>query len=1040
APTTPAPAATPAPTPTPAPAADAPAPTTPAPAATPAPTPTPAPAADAPAPTTPAPAANSAPAPTPTPAPAADAPAPATSAPAATPAPAPTPTPGADVPATTTPTPAATPGSAPQPAGRELYLRAKEEYRGGDWVSARKDFKAAIDAGYSQKPSLWEDSAGSYLEKMDKKESSDRTVGAAPAGGAPTPGAVAAVTPAAPADAAADAALNVTARAEDLQHQQAVSQSDILVRQARELQAANRLDEARDKYAEAVRVNPNNASAQAGLDQILTLQGRSTRSPNLIAEQQAINNERIGAIKYSFDKAIAEARQATQDHQFGLAETALQRAQYAAGSDRAIFPQSDLRGFDQQIAAARLDLDREMERTRFNAERDRQVNAVRQIDEDRKRAALERARTVADLQRTAIEHTKATRYREALGVVDQILVLDPNDAYALGVRPMLEDKWQFQVQRIHNELQDRQFTNQMNAADERLIPYDDILRYPTDWPDISATRDQTVQQERGDSKDDRAVQAQLDRALPEVTFDGVGFSDVVDFLRDVSGANIFVNWKSLEAAAVDKNAPVSAKLRNVKFSKALAVILDSVGGGTAKLGYTIDEGVITISTTDDLAKNTITRVYDIRDLIINIPDFTDAPDFSLNTTSNNQSQNPGQQGGAGAGGGGGGGGGNLFSGGTGQEKAGPTRDELIEKITKLITDTVSPESWRDSGGTVGSIRELQGQLIVTQTPENQHALVNLLEQLRETRAIQVTIETRFLTVQRNFVEDVGVNLSMIFNLNSAMNKNFSPIAINNSSSNYTMGPTTSVPGSLGKTVTSLTTSATYLDDFQVSLLLRATEATQKSSFVQAPRVTLFNGQRAYVLVAIQQAYVSNLTAAVGTGVSSFTPIVSIVESGVLLDVSATVSADRKYVTLTLRPQLSTLLDLASFTFQNGTNTAGGGVGTGTGAGFGFGVVGGFSSPSGTIQEPELQITEVKTTVSVPDGGTLLLGGQSIAGETEREAGVPILSKVPFLKRLFTNHSMAKDEQVLLILVKPTIIIEKEIEQKQFPLLTSKLGG
>jgi hypothetical protein len=36
--------------------------------------------------------------------------------------------------------------------------------------------------------------------------------------------------------------------------------------------------------------------------------------------------------------------------------------------------------------------------------------------------------------------------------------------------------------------------------------------------------------------------------------------------------------------------------------------------------------------------------------------------------------------------------------------------------------------------------------------------------------------------------------------------------------------------------------------------------------------------------------------------------------------------------------------------------------------------------------------------------------------------------------------MAKDEQVLLILVKPTILITREIEQKQFPLLTSKLGG
>ena len=88
---------------------------------------------------------------------------------------------------------------------------------------------------------------------------------------------------------------------------------------------------------------------------------------------------------------------------------------------------------------------------------------------------------------------------------------------------------------------------------------------------------------------------------------------------------------------------------------------------------------------------------------------------------------------------------------------------------------------------------------------------------------------------------------------------------------------------------------------------------------------------------------------------------------------------------------------------------------------------GFSATAGVatgiIQQPIIQITEVRTTVSVPDGGTLLLGGQTLAGEVEREAGVPVLSKVPFLKRLFTNRSMAKDEQVLLILVRPTIIMQ-----------------
>ena len=79
-------------------------------------------------------------------------------------------------------------------------------------------------------------------------------------------------------------------------------------------------------------------------------------------------------------------------------------------------------------------------------------------------------------------------------------------------------------------------------------------------------------------------------------------------------------------------------------------------------------------------------------------------------------------------------------------------------------------------------------------------------------------------------------------------------------------------------------------------------------------------------------------------------------------------------------------------------------------------------------------------MSVPDGGTLLLGGQTLAGEQEKEVGVPVLSKIPILKRLFTNRSSAKDEQILLILVKPTIIIQKESEAKQFPLLSSKVSG
>jgi type II secretory pathway component GspD/PulD (secretin) len=53
----------------------------------------------------------------------------------------------------------------------------------------------------------------------------------------------------------------------------------------------------------------------------------------------------------------------------------------------------------------------------------------------------------------------------------------------------------------------------------------------------------------------------------------------------------------------------------------------------------------------------------------------------------------------------------------------------------------------------------------------------------------------------------------------------------------------------------------------------------------------------------------------------------------------------------------------------------------------------------------------------------------LTADVEKEAGVPVLSKVPVLGRLFNNRSKVKDSQILLILVKPTIILREEAENK-----------
>ena len=53
----------------------------------------------------------------------------------------------------------------------------------------------------------------------------------------------------------------------------------------------------------------------------------------------------------------------------------------------------------------------------------------------------------------------------------------------------------------------------------------------------------------------------------------------------------------------------------------------------------------------------------------------------------------------------------------------------------------------------------------------------------------------------------------------------------------------------------------------------------------------------------------------------------------------------------------------------------------------------------------------------------------ISTETETEEGVPVLSKIPIVKRLFTRRAEKRVQQNVIVLIKPTIVIPQEEEEK-----------
>ena len=323
------------------------------------------------------------------------------------------------------------------------------------------------------------------------------------------------------------------------------------------------------------------------------------------------------------------------------------------------------------------------------------------------------------------------------------------------------------------------------------------------------------------------------------------------------------------------------------------------------------------------------------------------------------------------------------------------------------------------------------QMVVFQTPKVHQQIEELLKLLRGTHGAQVSIEIRFLSISNNFLEDIGLDIDILLGAGNAGFSHFSEIPIDMSSHEFTSPPpATGISGSLGGGAVpdAFSISGQFLDNIQVDFLMRATQAHQRSRNLVAPHVTVMNGEMSMINFSKQTAYVASATSNVGYGVGLYDIQPAIDVSGIQIMVTPVITADKRYVLLNANFQQQITESIEKFN-------------TGTGA---SGVDLDTSDPiepgdvqSVVIQQPVKSINSITTHVMVPDGGTLLLGGQKIVGERERESGVPTLSKLPLINRLFNNRAVTKDENVLLILLKPQIILQSEREEDEFGSILTK---
>jgi general secretion pathway protein D len=676
------------------------------------------------------------------------------------------------------------------------------------------------------------------------------------------------------------------------------------------------------------------------------------------------------------------------------------------------------------------------------------------------------------------------RYPEASMIARQAVELDPQNP---AVILMVEKGKTVDRMRQQEMIRDaKEGGNWMvwNDVDQSSIPMDPNLTMefpsPRTWSALTEDRRQWLEEQSIGDPTEFRIRRVLNNLKVTPMFQGTPLVQALDMLGQEAGINIAFDARGMADENVDSDTAVYLNLHQpVTMQSALELILSNLN-----LTYVIENEVIKITGKSSAAPKLQRIQYYVGDLVTPIPNFQGVNPVTIMSAGGIvTSAGMGLSGQMGSNG-------QLMGAITATDpnaasnsmispialaqqldpnlasyqgsQGPPTVDPLTGKggmmaadftsLINLIQSTVEPNSWEENGGPAGAtITEFRNtnSLVIRNTQTVHDQIQDLLKRLRELQDVQIVIETRFISLSDSFFERIGVDFDFQLNDYSRLplgtlddERSRSAIIGRLGTPDLTIPADFDIPftqNSFGETVPQFggfgdpATAANFgfaiLSDIEVFFLIQAAKGDQRSNVMTAPKITLFNGQFGTVTDVVTRAFVTSVTPVVGSFAAAHAPVISTLADGTMMSVQAVVSHDRRFVRLTLVPTFTKLNDVEEFTFSGSTTTnSGSGVFDPTDGRF-LATNRSTERAGVTVQQPVFAITSVSATVAVPDGGTVLLGGVKRLSEARVERGVPFLSNLPWINRLFKNVGIGRDTSSIMLMVTPRVIIKEEEEAR-----------
>jgi Flp pilus assembly secretin CpaC/tetratricopeptide (TPR) repeat protein len=767
-------------------------------------------------------------------------------------------------------------------------------------------------------------------------------------------------------------------------------------------------DEALAELDAALQIEPDSLKAKQLRNEVRSLKGDPVASQQTVAEQMAAEHElKIQRLRAEAQDSLRKAKTmiARNEYAGAIAELELTNnlvrfAPYSINWEGADVEAKNLLE-SAKATQAQAEASARMAKEQQGYER------LKTEEENRRRALA--AKVSGTLDR-AISAFQIADYEEAHSLAKQALEQDPRNEQAREIKDASFRALKTQVRQDYVQAKNEQFRRWQESMRELVIPYTEVITNPDreEWQKMSDVRSKRrgLDLSAKLTETERALRDQLRTTLlsmPPIQ-EQEKLSAVVDVIATLTGLPIVVD-PAADNAARDAGKVFTLNLEHrVSVEQALNLICSMTGDGVDNpVTWTVRHDVVFVTTKEKARGKPIPVNHDVQDLNFALTDFI-GPRIDRIRLIDQLTDDDG--------------GGPFATVGEHPQLITP------EDLSVLVQENVAVNTWSQEGY---SIEAAAGYLLINHTPEVQEQVRQFLNDLRRFNSSLVTIESKFMTVGKNWIQEIGVDFrgldSQLVNDVSNGLEDMASLGLDNGGTgtegqNAAGHPSAGIfyndgqdgnflgttqnffenpLGSAVSTVGGLTYQLHYLNDLELSAILRAVEKSTHFELINDQILSVHNTQRAYVTVLNQRAYIQDFDVEVAQFQAVADPQINVLHEGVVLDVRPTIHSDRKYLTLEIQPTVAKLIALRNFSSTLGGNT----------------------SPV-EFQLPEIEVQSVFTTAIIPDGGSIMLGGLSSVRNIERRAEVPWLARIPIVGFFFKQEGYNDENKSLMILIRARI--------------------